>query len=313
MRKQLFTFIFVAAAALSAKSQSTLTLQPGPTTGKDAELFSCVPCGYATRNFGNKSDLNAMAWTNNGNTSNIRSLIQFDLSAIPAGAVITNATLSLYYNSDNQEGNHFSSFFYKNTTLINRVTSAWDEQTVTWNNQPSITTLNQVTLSASSSSTQSYPNINVTGLVQDMVSNPSQSFGFRLKMKSENHFRKLLFASSDHSNAALRPKLVITYIAHNLLAVTEVNSKSAPVQKTSLQVFPNPVQNELNISLVASEAHSAFMRITDITGKDVYNQPLELKEGQNGYSFVVDKWTKGIYFVTIRSANEVINRKIVIQ
>ena len=309
MRKLLLTISCIAAGLLSAHSQTTITLQPGAAAGKYAELFSCGPCGYASRNFGNKPDLNAVAWTNNGNKSNIRSLIQFDLSAIPVGAVITDARLSLYYNSDNQEGSHFSTFFYKNTTIINRVTSNWDESTVTWNNQPSVTTLNQVTLAASTSSTQSYPNINVTAMVQDMVNNPAQSFGFRLKMKAEDQFRKLLFASSDHANAALRPKLVVTYtIPHPRLAA----STNSSVMLT-WGVAPNPAKDLFNLTITTSQATTATISVRDVTGKNIYSQTLELISGENALAIPAGEWSRGLYLITLESGNTILNEKLILQ
>jgi hypothetical protein len=190
-----------------ASFAQTLTLQPDPAAGKDAELFSCVPCGYNNKNYGTKKDLNAIAWTNSGNISNIRSLIQFDLSSIPANAVVTSALLSLYYNPSSTEGTHSGT----NTALLQRVTSSWGELTVTWDTQPTTTTVNQATLPSSSSSTQDYPNINVTAMVQEMVTNPSTNFGFMLRQQTETIFRKMIFASSDNVTAALRPKLVVSY------------------------------------------------------------------------------------------------------
>jgi hypothetical protein len=190
-----------------ASFAQTLILQPDPAAGKDAELFSCVPCGYNNQNYGNKKDLNAIAWTNSGNSSNIRSLIQFNLSSIPANAVVTSALLSLYYNPTSSEGTHSGT----NTALLQRVTSSWGELTVTWDTQPTTTTVNQVTLPSGSSSTQNYPDINVTAIVQQMVTNPSTNFGFMLRQQTETIYRKMIFASSDHPTAALRPKLVVTY------------------------------------------------------------------------------------------------------
>src|SRR6187549_2651072 len=93
-----FTALFaVLLAFLSGQAQTTLTLQPNASTGKDAELFSCIPCGYSTRNFGSIAENCAIAWTKNGADHKIRSLIQFDLSSIPAGSTIMSATLSLFW------------------------------------------------------------------------------------------------------------------------------------------------------------------------------------------------------------------------
>ena len=109
-------------ACLSAAAQTTLTLQPNAAAGKDAELFSCIPCGYSTRNFGTIAENCAIAWTKNGADHKIRSLIAFDLSSIPSGSTVMSATLSLYWAPASDEGNHFG-FFGSNKAWLQRVTS----------------------------------------------------------------------------------------------------------------------------------------------------------------------------------------------
>ena len=54
-------------------------------------------------------------------------LIQFDLSALPAGAMVSSATLSLFHGSNGNNGSQYDIF---------RVTSAWDESTVTFDTAP---------------------------------------------------------------------------------------------------------------------------------------------------------------------------------
>src|SRR5262249_35786347 len=139
--------------------------------GKDALIADCVPCGYDTSNWGLHPDFAAAAWTNMGNPSNERSLVQFDLSSIPPSAQITSALLSLFHNPTPASAPGHSQLSGPNDALLQRITSTWDEMTVTWNTQPTTTTQNQVTLPPSTSATQDYTNIDVTALVQDMVNN----------------------------------------------------------------------------------------------------------------------------------------------
>ncbi|HEX5003476.1 MAG TPA: DNRLRE domain-containing protein [Bacteroidia bacterium] len=197
----------LAAMPLYGMAQTTLTLQPNGASGIDAEIFSCVVCGYDNTNFGNKKDFNAITWTNSGSVSKVRSLIKFDLSAVPANAFITSAYLSLYFNPTSIEGNHSGS----NAAYLQRITSSWDESTVTWNNQPSTTTANRITLPTASNNTQNYLNIDITYHIQDMAANPGSNFGFMLLLQNESVYRKMVLASSDNPDATLRPKLVITY------------------------------------------------------------------------------------------------------
>jgi hypothetical protein len=198
----LLAFLF---AFTKSFSQTTLTLQPNASTGKDAYIWSLDPNGTNSTT----EDLALTAWTWSGNPGTIRSLLQFDLSSIPAGATIQTASMYLYWNptSGNAGQSHLSG---SNAAWLQRITSSWNDQTVTWNNQPSTTTLHQATLPADTASNEDYV-VNVTSLIQDMVDNPSTSFGFLLRIQTEQYYRALVFASSNHPNAALHPKLVVTY------------------------------------------------------------------------------------------------------
>ena len=187
-----------------------ITLQPGTSNGKDAEIFSCVQCGYNNQNFGASKELSAIAWTNGGAVSNARGLIEFDLSAIPAKSLINNAKLSLYYNPTSTNGND-TALIGTNACLLKRITENWTRETVTWDNQPQTTEINKVILPQSTTSNQNYLDINVTALVADMINNPTQSFGFMLKLETEEFYRRLIFASSDNPDLTLHPKLEITY------------------------------------------------------------------------------------------------------
>lgn len=190
-------------------AQTTITLQPGATSGKDAMIWTNNP----NTNYGTTRDFKAMAWTWSGAPGVRRSLIDFDLSGVPAGAQIVDARLSLYFNPNSGDvpftGGH-SSLSGSNASVLQRITSQWDESTVTWNNQPATTTQNEVQLPQSTSPTQDYLDIDVTAMVEDMIADPS-SGGFMIRLQTEQHFRVLLFASSDDLNAALHPKLEITY------------------------------------------------------------------------------------------------------
>jgi gliding motility-associated-like protein len=147
-------------------------------------------------------------------------LLKFDeLSTIPANATIMRAELKLYGVPTNNIGNScYPNSPYNsncpNTSYIQRVTSTWNEQTVTWNTQPTTTTANQITIPQSTTQWNwnfTDTSANLVAMVQDMVSNPTSNFGFMMKLQTETHYKSLVFASSDHSNSALHPELIVTY------------------------------------------------------------------------------------------------------
>ena len=114
--KKLAALFVVLLACLPGVAQKAVSLQPNGSTGKDAAILSCVPCGYNDKNFGTSTENSAVAWTKSGSDYMMRSLIEFDLSSIPANSSIISATLSLFGSSGSKDGNHFG-FFGSNKNL----------------------------------------------------------------------------------------------------------------------------------------------------------------------------------------------------
>jgi hypothetical protein len=268
-----------------------LSLQPHNTTcdnGKDAVLSDCAACGgWDNDNFGANDDFMAATWTVNGNKSTARSLLSFDLASVPANATVTSATLYLYHNPSSGSGNiGHSQLDGTNAGWLQRITSNWDENTVTWNNKPTTTTQNQVSVVASTSNTENYV-IDVATLVQDMVSNPSQSFGFSFQLNTELPRRSLLFASSDHPNTAIHPKLELCY--------TVVNSiKDISLSSASLRLYPNPING--NMFFVDAETQLPY-QISDLAGRIVKVGRLE-----KGTNNIILEEAKGVYLIKAGNA-----------
>jgi len=229
-----FSIVFVQAQTV------TVTFKPDSIVGNDAIIsisdVSCTPS--AGVNYGNAMEFQATAWTFTSQSCpwrTARSLLKFiELSTIPSNATILSAELKLfgvpssssilvgnssypgspYNNSSLPPG---SSYNTTNESVIQKITSTWDEQTVTWNTQPTTTTLNQIQIPNTTSqwnwnftiNTTQFPQL--TDWVQDWVNNPDNNFGFMVKLENENYYRSVLFASSDHTNPALWPELTVTY------------------------------------------------------------------------------------------------------
>jgi hypothetical protein len=96
-----------------------------------------------------------------------------------------------------------------NSFSIQRIVSPWTGTSISWNSQPSTTTVNQVTVPNSTSSTQNSIDIDVTQLVKDMQVNGNN--GFVMRLLAENYYNIRQYVSSYNSDATKRPKLVIQY------------------------------------------------------------------------------------------------------
>ena len=206
--KIIYTALGILLIPIMSLGQTTITL----TASKDAAIGYHDGASTANNNYGYAAQnaayaIPAVAQVGGLNVN--RALIDFNLGAIPANATIMSANLNLYAlgASGSLPGHSGPS----NSAYLERVTQNWAENTVTWNNQPTSTAVNHVTLNQSTSATQNYLNISVTNLVQDMVNNSSTSFGFKLKLITEAATNSLLFASKDNSNSSLAPTLVVTY------------------------------------------------------------------------------------------------------
>ncbi|MFN3852283.1 MAG: M36 family metallopeptidase [Spirosomataceae bacterium] len=184
----------------------TLTLQPDSSNSNDIDISSLFP----TTTFTTNRYLVPYNWSQFGNTETRRTLIKFDLSSIPANAVIDSAYLSLYYSQKFVNDNPpFTGHFGTNAFEVKRITQDWIAATTNWSNQPVTTNTNQVIGATSTSSTQNYLNLNVKNLVIEQKQNGN--YGFLIKHQTETPYKITCLTSSEEQNATLRPKLVVYY------------------------------------------------------------------------------------------------------
>ena len=182
MNKNLLIFVFSFFILIKSNlAQTTVSILLSQGNGQDAYLASGTP----SNNYGTHTSLGGNTWTCVGSLCNSRALFQFDMSTIPSGATITNATLKLF--ADLNWSPSPTTGGPNNAGILSRVQSSWNENSVTWGSQPSVTAINQVIIPGSSSSAQNYT-LNVTNLVQDMVT--SGNFGFMLQMQDEVNYYK---------------------------------------------------------------------------------------------------------------------------
>jgi hypothetical protein len=225
MKKIIYTIGFAIICYSSVcQTQRTVTFKPDSTIGQDASIGSL----NGNLNDNNTPELWLDAWTWNSVPGTVRSFLKFDeLSTIPACATIIGAELKLYgvtyYTNIDPVGNScypgspYSSYC-PNQGFIQKVTSSWDAQTVTWNTQPTTTTVNQIIIPASTSQWNEHftdNSANIVAMVQDWVSNPATNYGFMLRMETEARYRCIFFASSDHPVDSLHPELTVTYLLND--------------------------------------------------------------------------------------------------
>ena len=289
-------------------SVTCLTLQPGAASGKDAYISDWPTGNYANLNFGTFPDYDGIAWTDGGVAFTGRGLLQFDLSGIPSNAVVVTAQLSLYNNPASvQTGGQHQSLTGSNNGRLERITSAWDENTVTWNTQPATTNLNSVFLPQSISPNEDYLNINVLQLVLDMINNPSTSFGFMIRLNTEQIYRSLVFASSDHLDMSKHPKLQICY-------TTPTGINENPGNDFYFLIQPNPFSENLMLTYKINHTTNVVVTIYDIAGRALEKIPaLDAEVGL--HSVDLEKYFSGkpagIFMFELKAGGKSYFRKMV--
>ncbi len=204
-----FTAIFIISCddAGILTTTTNLTIRLSDSTSQDAYITDFYP----NTNFKNDGDFGGIAWITNDTAYVGRTLFKFNLTDIPQNATVTSAKLLLTYN---QAPTHYGSAGHhrdsgSNACYMQRVVQQWNDDSVTWNNQPPVTAADQIILEASTSNFQNY-SVTLTDAINDMVQNPSSNHGFLFRLQTESPIRVLGF-SSGNTDTTLRPVLQVTY------------------------------------------------------------------------------------------------------
>jgi hypothetical protein len=193
--------IATAARVTNLDSQTLNALSPLPA----------VPFGNFLGSSNTEPLIGALGETRAHDT---RSLLRFDLGALTVTADrVRNATINLFALpglppfADPTAAKPI-------TTELHRITEAWGETTVTWETQPTVA---GPFTSALQSGVNQWVSFDVTGLVQDWLSDPTKNFGIELlqpdiAIADSGRPIASLYASSASANAALRPFLEISTV-----------------------------------------------------------------------------------------------------
>lgn len=190
----------------------------------------------SSTNFGNAIQLAAYTIPGAlGGLNQNRALFKFNIPQELDSIKIVSAKLNLF--ATGQLGNLSGHTGLKNKGIIQKVIQPWDENTATWDNQPSSSTINQVILENPISATQNFLNINILSLFQDLQ---KENYGLILKQTNEEPTNALLFCSSDFPDTKKHPNVDVCYIK---------NSKNIENDTLTCDFifYPNPTNQKINL------------------------------------------------------------------
>lgn len=102
--------------------------------------------------------------------------------------------------------------------------------------------------------------------------------------------------------------LSYTFNTDNTVAVKTLNSV------TNMSIFPNPVsgQNAVTIFVNADKRFEASVFMTDLSGKVIASQKQSFAEGENSINWNLNQVQAGVYFLTLRNEEGVINKRLIV-
>lgn len=88
--------------------------------------------------------------------------------------------------------------------------------------------------------------------------------------------------------------------------------KLVVLNQTSIQLYPNPVQNLLFVQLDGKKSGQGKLSIYNILGKMVYQQPIWMKDGEQTVQLpIFDQLPSGTYSLQIENQGEMIQQKVI--
>ena len=196
----------------------TLVLKPGPEKGKDAMVSNL----QADKNFGLHKYFETTYITEPVLTvmrSN-ESMIWFDMSELPKSATVRKAVLTLYYDiplpwdSTVVYPVNSSGSVQRFGAVFQQIVEPWEEEKVTWSTRPKTVEAYQVYLWPFVKNAN-FIDIDVTSLYAPQITTdmgiPYPNYGMYFRLWPEEWSPGFRFASSDHPDPNLWPRLTLFY------------------------------------------------------------------------------------------------------
>ncbi len=180
--------------------------------GQDATIF--LSSSAEALNFGETDYLLTQAWTDfaNGSPENdARVLIGFETgNAVTQGpGILSSAVLTLYHNAEYLFSN--GGRFGENESTVHLITAPWQEDQVTWSNQPGHLGEPHAVIPKNNEYTKI--SVDVTELIDFIRKEQMPFYGFLLKQKTEDPYHSMVFASKEYGEPSKTPELSIELIS----------------------------------------------------------------------------------------------------
>ncbi len=213
----------------------------------------------ANNNYGTNKEMNTNPGQNNSTNYTSYSLVQFDLSSIPAGATINSASLTLDITSDRNKLDHVDE--------IHRLLTPWTETGATWNTRDGVAPwAGGSAFSASDYDGTIYATIvppspkgnvtrDVTALVQNWITNGAPNDGLGIISTGANKEDAKYATKDDTDNSVTKPTLVVNWSLNPGPTVSTV---------TTLQATPylQTTPGQIKVTMTVNATNGAINNVT---------------------------------------------------
>ncbi|WP_163400090.1 DUF7594 domain-containing protein [Flavobacterium fluviatile] len=280
------------STVITAMQDGNENFNAAPSITQELTVVSAVAANPVKLNATDDSYVNGGAITANYGTST--SLVtkaaatsryayfKFDLSSVPGP--IVSAKLRLYQRTSNAEIRN----------VYDVANDNWSESTLNWTNKPAYE--NERASIITSKST--WNEWDVSSYVAQEYANDKMITMVINDAKSVSAFGIDFFAKENLTNV---PELIIEYANPTNLGIEK---KEIP-----FAIYPNPVANELHISLASAQLDSTKTAITlcAMNGQKV----LETQSNAAEVTLDLSHLTSGVYILTLQDASKTITQKII--
>lgn len=173
---------------------------------EDASLIptddSYVDAQYPSQNYGTNDVLEV---SDSDGSETARSYLKFDTSDIPSNIVLHYALLSLYYCGWEGTGEPEVGIF--------QVKDNWDENNITWNNQPDFSSNSEYSFLIPPAEPQKVEYWDITDLAKGWITGNIPNNGIVLKYCNpcDENITRRVFKSKESSTEKEKPTLIISY------------------------------------------------------------------------------------------------------
>ncbi|MBC8193144.1 MAG: T9SS type A sorting domain-containing protein [Candidatus Marinimicrobia bacterium] len=250
-----------------------------------------------------------------------RAYLSFSIDSLDyTSESIVSAILRVYqlHSTGDNSSDVFPSFSGHNyPCLIDHITYGDTLDTVDWTagDNGDAQTLQSGFGTISDSPENGYKEINILeNITNDINSGRSKSqyrLRFRVEHDDDMYNDWLCFSASTYPPAYFTPAIIIEYDATNSISFNDSNSSSVLEQ---FIVYPNPTNSMMNISFWTSDQQAVKLDIYDLKGHALHSETLlSGRSGGSAKNISIARdlsLISGLYFISLRSGNDVIVQKV---